>query len=90
LVDGLGLEVVGDGRVWTEGRLSGTGARQDGRLLFEASAALEPWEDREAGGDVREDVLCTGGGEYLGVTGSDGEADINEKPTGLGSMSDDC
>ena len=54
MVDGLSLEVVGDGRVWTEGRLSDTGARQDGRLLFEASAALEPWEDREAGGDVQE------------------------------------
>jgi len=54
-------------------------------LLFKASAALEPWEDRRTGREIGEEGLCTGGGEYSGVTGSDVGADINSKPPGLGS-----
>jgi hypothetical protein len=30
-----------------------------GELLFEASAALEPWEDKGTGGERGEEGLCT-------------------------------
>jgi len=62
LVNGLGFEVGSDGMRRVSGAAAG-GARIEvmglyaGGMLFEASAALEPWEDRGEGGEVGEDVL---------------------------------
>ena len=54
-----------------------------GKLLFEASAALEPWEGRGAGGEGGEEGLCTGKGKFRGYTKPMGGFDIKAKPPGL-------
>ena len=54
-----------------------------GELLFEASAALEPWEDKGTGGEGGEEGLCTGRGKFRGYTKPIGSFDIKDKPPGL-------